>query len=53
MTITQDDNNRKEIEYFSMEIAIDPAPPTYTVGLGVLAGDTLHAAATRESRWLA
>jgi starch phosphorylase len=33
------------IAYFSMEIAINPAMPTYSGGLGVLAGDTLRAAA--------
>ena len=33
------------IAYFSMEIAITPAIPTYSGGLGVLAGDTLRAAA--------
>ena len=33
------------VVYFSMEIAIDPAMPTYSGGLGVLAGDTLRAAA--------
>ncbi|MDD5083085.1 MAG: alpha-glucan family phosphorylase [Dehalococcoidales bacterium] len=31
--------------YFSMEIAIDSAVPTYSGGLGILAGDTLRAAA--------
>ena len=31
--------------YFSMEIAINPAMPTYSGGLGVLAGDTLRSAA--------
>ena len=31
--------------YFSMEIAILPGMPTYSGGLGVLAGDTLRAAA--------
>jgi starch phosphorylase len=31
--------------YFSMEIAIDPSIPTYSGGLGILAGDTLRAAA--------
>jgi starch phosphorylase len=31
--------------YFSMEIAIQPDMPTYSGGLGVLAGDTLRAAA--------
>lgn len=34
-----------EVAYFSMEIALDPAMPTYSGGLGVLAGDTLRAAA--------
>ena len=33
------------VAYFSMEIAIDPAMPTYSGGLGVLAGDTLRSAA--------
>lgn len=33
------------VAYFSMEIGIDAAIPTYSGGLGVLAGDTLRAAA--------
>jgi starch phosphorylase len=33
------------IAYFSMEIAIDPDIPTYSGGLGVLAGDTIRSAA--------
>jgi glycogen phosphorylase len=33
------------IAYFSMEIAADPAWPTYAGGLGVLAGDMLRSAA--------
>ncbi len=33
------------VAYFSMEIALDPALPTYSGGLGVLAGDMLRAAA--------
>ncbi len=33
------------IAYFSMEIGIDPGIPTYAGGLGILAGDTLRAAA--------
>ena len=33
------------IAYFSMEIALDPGMPTYSGGLGVLAGDTIRAAA--------
>lgn len=37
--------NLPEIAYLSMEIALDPAIPTYSGGLGVLAGDTLRSAA--------
>ena len=33
------------IAYFSMEICLDQAVPTYSGGLGVLAGDTLRSAA--------
>ncbi len=33
------------VAYFSMEIAICPEMPTYSGGLGVLAGDTLRSAA--------
>jgi starch phosphorylase len=33
------------VAYFSMEVGIDPAMPTYSGGLGMLAGDTLRAAA--------
>src|SRR4030042_682278 len=33
------------LAYFSMEVGIDPAMPTYCGGLGILAGDTLRAAA--------
>ena len=33
------------IAYFSMEIGVDPQVPTYAGGLGVLAGDTVRAAA--------
>jgi starch phosphorylase len=31
--------------YFSMDVAIDSAIPTYSGGLGILAGDMLHSAA--------
>ena len=41
-------NGERSIAYFSMEIAVDPAIPTYAGGLGVLAGDTLRAAADAE-----
>src|SRR5690349_23333406 len=33
------------VAYFSMEIALDKSIPTYSGGLGVLAGDTLRSAA--------
>jgi starch phosphorylase len=33
------------VAYFSMEFGIDPAMPTYSGGLGILAGDTIQAAA--------
>lgn len=33
------------VAYFSMEIALEPNIPTYSGGLGVLAGDTLRSAA--------
>ena len=32
----------KSVAYFSMEIALDPGMPTYSGGLGVLAGDMLR-----------
>jgi starch phosphorylase len=35
----------RRIAYFSMEIALSPALPTYSGGLGILAGDTLRSAA--------
>src|ERR1700710_1527426 len=37
--------NEGMVGYFSMEIAIEPSMPTYSGGLGVLAGDTLRSAA--------
>ncbi len=40
-----DDWKRIQIAYFSMEIAVAPNIPTYSGGLGVLAGDTLRSAA--------
>jgi starch phosphorylase len=33
------------IAYFTMDVAIDPAIPTYSGGLGVLSGDTIRSAA--------
>lgn len=38
-------NRHQTIAYFSMEIALEPGMPTYSGGLGVLAGDTVRAAA--------
>jgi glycogen phosphorylase len=38
-------NDKTTIAYFSMEIALDFAMPTYSGGLGVLAGDTIRSAA--------
>ncbi len=38
-------DSRTPVAYFSMEIAIEPEMNTYSGGLGVLAGDTLRAAA--------
>jgi starch phosphorylase len=42
MTLTP---TRTTIAYFSMEICLEQAIPTYSGGLGVLAGDTLRSAA--------
>ncbi|MBU0756977.1 MAG: alpha-glucan family phosphorylase [Nanoarchaeota archaeon] len=36
-----DDAVARDIAYFSMEIGVDPRIPTYSGGLGVLAGDTV------------
>ena len=36
---------QRRIAYFSMEIGLDAAMPTYSGGLGVLAGDTVRSAA--------
>ncbi len=43
--ITEAHTKGGQIAYFSMEIAIHPLMPTYSGGLGVLAGDTLRSAA--------
>lgn len=42
------EQEKPKVAYFSMEIALDPALPTYSGGLGVLAGDTLRTAADLE-----
>jgi len=38
-------NEQRTIAYFSMEVGVEPAMPTYSGGLGVLAGDTIRSAA--------
>jgi len=38
-------DSTRSIAYFSMEIAVEPGIPTYAGGLGILAGDTVRAAA--------
>ena len=38
-------NSKRLVAYFSMEIALENAMPSYSGGLGVLAGDTIRAAA--------
>jgi starch phosphorylase len=40
-----DNLDERRIAYFSMEIALEPEIPTYSGGLGILAGDTLRACA--------
>jgi starch phosphorylase len=40
--------DERKIAYFSMEIAVDPQMPTYSGGLGILAGDTIRSAADLE-----
>lgn len=37
--------SRERIAYFSMEVAVQPDVPTYSGGLGILAGDILRSAA--------
>jgi len=38
-------DDQRTIAYFSMEIGLDPEMPTYSGGLGILAGDTIRSAA--------
>jgi starch phosphorylase len=42
---TQTNSTKRLVAYFSMEIALENAMPSYSGGLGVLAGDTIRAAA--------
>jgi starch phosphorylase len=43
------ESSKKQIAYFSRVIALGPAIPTYSGGLGILAGDALRAAAEQNS----
>ena len=45
LTSVAPDLSNRTIAYFSMEIALSQALPTYSGGLGMLAGDTLRSAA--------
>jgi len=45
MELPSPDLSTRRIAYFSMEIALSPDLPTYSGGLGILAGDTLRSAA--------
>ncbi len=45
MTTPSIDLSERTIAYFSMEIALSKSLPTYSGGLGMLAGDTLRSAA--------
>lgn len=43
---------QRTVAYFSMEIGLEPGMPTYSGGLGVLAGDTVRSAADLKVPWL-
>src|SRR5438046_6555188 len=43
--VSQVNSVKRIVAYFSMEIALENAMPSYSGGLGVLAGDTIRAAA--------
>ncbi|MEE9523542.1 MAG: alpha-glucan family phosphorylase, partial [Thermodesulfovibrionales bacterium] len=45
MGVIQEFNHESKIAYFSMEIGLRSSIPTYSGGLGVLAGDTIKSAA--------
>src|ERR1700733_16184220 len=50
---TVPDLSTRTIAYFSMEIALSPALPTFCGGLGMLAGDTLRSAADTDAPMVA
>ena len=43
--IHEEANENRRVAYFSMEVAVGARMPTYSGGLGVLAGDTLKSCA--------
>src|SRR6201992_3791628 len=53
MSLTSFDITDRKIAYFSMEIALSKSPPTYSGGLGMLAGDTLRSAADMGANMVA
>ncbi|MEX2131581.1 MAG: alpha-glucan family phosphorylase [Pseudohongiellaceae bacterium] len=48
MSIVSEFTHERRVGYFSMEIALRPDIPTYSGGLGILAGDTLRSATDLE-----
>lgn len=46
-------NDQRTIAYFSMEIGLEAGMPTYSGGLGILAGDTIRSAADLKVPMLA
>ena len=53
LTPSTPDLSNRTVAYFSMEIALSPALPTYSGGLGMLAGDTLRSAADTAAPMIA
>ena len=52
LVLAFDDEKLPEVAYFSMEIGLSADIPTYSGGLGVLAGDALRAAADLGTRMI-
>lgn len=48
-----DPSNARKVAYFSMEIGLESKVPTYSGGLGILAGDTIRSAADLKVPMLA
>src|SRR5579862_5040342 len=53
LTPSSSELSSRTVAYFSMEIALSPALPTYSGGLGMLAGDTLRSAADTSAPMVA